>query len=139
MPALTTGTPTTVSLIEGDKILYTGTCSLQVAVVVPDSNPATLKNLSQGTFYEAPVTGDYVLSVVGGCCNDGTYAVFPRDCCTGPDYENLTVCDANTGTLWVQWVKIENDTLDVLQDWTDTGRSCEEPTEVVSDFCVKPL
>ena len=106
MPALIPDTPTLASLIEGDKLVYKGTCSLQVSVVNPDGGLISLKSFPPGTFYEAPVTGDYSLSVVGGCCNNGEYAVFPRACCTGPDYENLTVCDANTGTLWVQWVKV---------------------------------
>ena len=131
-------TPTTVSLVEGDKLLYTGTCSMQVSISRADGGLTPLRVLPEGSFYEAPVTGDYVLTIKGSCCNVGDYEVFAADCCTGPDYEPLTVCDANTGTLWVQWVKIENDVITVLQDWTDTGRSCEAPTEVISDFCIKP-
>ena len=134
---LTCDTPTTVSLIEGDKLLYTGTCSLQVSVVKADGSLAPLKTLSENSFFTAPVTGDYSLSVAGCGCDVGDYEVFEATCCSGPDYENMTVCDANTGTLWVQWVKIENDAMSVLQDWTDTGRSCESPTEVVSEFCIK--
>ena len=131
-------TPTTASLIEGDKLLYTGTCSMQVSITLADGRLSTLKTVPGGSFYEAPVTGDYVLTIAGACCNVGDYELFPKDCCTGPDYENMTVCDANTGTLWVQWVKIENDVITVLQDWTNTGRSCKEPTEVISEFCIKP-
>lgn len=131
--------PQIESLIEGDKLLYNGSCSLQIDVISPDGTKTTpLTTISQGSFYKVPTSADYQLSTKGNCCTPGDYTIFPITCCPQPDYEALTVCDAETGTLWVQWHKILGDEITILEPWADTGRSCEDPIITTDAFCVQP-
>lgn len=57
---------------------------------------------------------------------------------TGTGYNALTVCDADTGTLWVRWFGATASGPVAVTYWEDTGRACAPPTVVTQDFCIKP-
>lgn len=134
MPVVTS-TPTTVTFNQDDRILYTGSCSLQISFIKEGGGLSPVKVLSQDQWFTLPAKGDYQLTTVGACCNDGTYEVVSGQT---PDYEALTVCDTDTGTLWVRWFAIEGDSVRPITEWEDTERSCAEPVITSQDFCVKP-
>lgn len=125
-------TPTVVTLTQDGKLLYTGSCSLQIDIVKADGSTAPLATLAQNSFYKVPVSADYSLTVKGACCNAGDYEFFP-DPLVSPDPrdidpEKIVYCNSDTGTQWVKTCVfiIAGDgtvTMEVLSD-DDTGFEC---------------
>lgn len=123
-------TPTIVALVQDGKLLYTGSCSLQIDIVKADGSTAPLATLAQNSFYSVPVSADYSLTVKGACCNAGDYEFFP-DITTTPkhvDPEKIVYCNTDTNTQWVKTcvftVDVDNVvTVEVMSD-DDTGFAC---------------
>jgi len=132
--------PQTLTLNAGDKLLYTGTCQLQVSIVLPDGNTQPVASVSAGSFAEAPVTTTYELKIVGGtrCCVSGDHVVYPATPADGGgtstnpspanDIEISTVCrDGYKWEIHYRFVTVDGVTTKEVLAEENTGLLCQEP------------
>lgn len=124
--------------IAANSTLYSTCSSLSVfPIVCGESFPAN--NYAGKTKIDL-AAGSYVFKTPSPCedcwiCIEPKIldSTFPVDDESTADYEAITVCDANTETLWVQLIKIEDGVSSILQDWADTQRKCNPVAEAVCD------
>lgn len=137
----TTSPEQVVALTQGQCITWVGNTPVSISYELPGQGTQTA-TINDGGVFCAPITADFTFKLeMIGCPNQpsGTVIVdlsslgIPVTPVDGVTYQAITVCDASTSTLWVQWNAVENGVVTVLQDWVDTGRQCNPDEQPICD------
>lgn len=117
--------------------LFTNCSQVSISRIVCGEAITGYKVLREGSSVTLPV-GTYELSIPSLKCDSDCWVCDePLISDATPDYEPVQMCNKATGTMWIQWHKIENNEVTILKPWEDTVISCVDYTIIETKFCKK--